>query len=166
MLRRTLERRITTWARRAEREGQNADDVALQAAASRSEIDSILSRLGEVGLVNDVAFAEARARGLSRSGRSRRAIHAHLTSKGVEPETVRAALPSDPDDELDAALALAKKRRLGPYAREGSERPKDAKGRLRELAVFGRAGFERGTAERALRMDREDAEARWIARHK
>ncbi len=163
MLRRSLERRIATWARRAERAGRDPDQVAAQANASRSEIESILARLGDVGLVDDVAFAESRARGLSRSGRSRRAIQAHLASKGVRAETVRAALPTDADTELDAALALAKKRRLGPFAKEPTQDPKE---RLRALAILGRAGFERGTAERALRMDRDDAEARWIARHR
>ncbi|MBN9161583.1 MAG: hypothetical protein BGO98_49610 [Myxococcales bacterium 68-20] len=73
-------------------------------------------RFREVGLVNDAAYAESRARSLSRVGRSRRAISAHLAAKGVDAETVRQALPHDAGVEL----AFARKRRIGPYAREGT----------------------------------------------
>ena len=67
-----------------------------------------MARLGEVGLVNDAAFAVSRARTMTQSGRSRRAISAHLAQKGVNAEIVREAVPRDAGAELMAALASLK----------------------------------------------------------
>ena len=61
---------------------------------------------------------------------------------------------------IAAALTLAARRRIGPF-RTGA--PPDAAGRLRELGVLARAGFPRDVAERALRLEPADAEARVAA---
>ena len=77
----------------------------------------------ELGLVNDAAFAENRARGLALSGRSQRAIAARLMAKGIDPAQARAVSPSGEETELVSALILARKRRIGPFrrGRAGSE---------------------------------------------
>ncbi|MCO6415241.1 RecX family transcriptional regulator, partial [Siccirubricoccus sp. KC 17139] len=95
-------------------------------------------------------------RRLARSGRSRRAIAAHLAGKGVAREVAAAALP-DAEAELDAALAQCRRRRIGPFAR-GAEMP-----RLKALAALARAGFGREVAERALDMEPAAAEERLLA---
>ncbi|MBR0647945.1 RecX family transcriptional regulator, partial [Roseomonas hellenica] len=92
--------------------------------------------------------------------RSRRAIGAHLAAKGVDADTAEAALPEDPEAELDAALAQCRRRRVGPFARA----PEDAAMRLKALAALARGGFSHAIAKRALDMDAEEAEARLIAR--
>ena len=155
-LRRALDRKITTWARRAER-ARDAEQVAADIAPCREAVDAIIARFQEVGLVDDAAFAASRARGLSRAGRSRRAIAAHLAAKGVDEETAREAIPNDADIELAAALTFARKRRIGPYAREATE---DRATKQKALAAMARAGFGWSTCERALRMDREQADER------
>jgi len=160
---RTLQRRIGNWARRAVRAGRDVDAVAQDAAAARELIAPIVVRLGEVGLVNDSAFAATRARRMSTSGRSRRAITAHLAQKGVTAATVREAVGHDAGAELAAAIAFARKRRLGPFAREEDE-PLDRDARRtaerKALGTMARAGFDFAVCERVLRMNRDDADER------
>jgi regulatory protein len=155
-LRRALERKVTAWARRVSRT-QDPEVVAKDVEVCHEAIDGIVARFREVGLVNDAAFAESRVRGLTRSGRSRRAIAAHLAAKGIDQDIVREALPRNADMELAAALTFARKRRVGPYAREATE---DLDDRRRAIAAMARAGFDFRTCERALRMDREEADRR------
>lgn len=155
-LRRVLERRIARWARAAEAE-YGAEHAAEGTRAARAAIETVVARLAEAGAVDDAAFAAARARRLTRAGKSRVAAAAHLAAKGVDTATAAAALGTDPAAELAAALTLAARRRIGPFRTGG---PPDAAGRLRELGVLARAGFPRDIAERALRLDPAEAEAR------
>jgi regulatory protein len=71
-LRQILHRRIEVWARQAAGE----DDVRERATAAKAAVAGVIARLVELGLLNDAAFAENRARGLAlsgaRIGRSRR----------------------------------------------------------------------------------------------
>ena len=63
----------------------------------------------------------------------------------------------DRDGDLDAALVLTKKRRIGAFRRDETI---DGVAKQKELGVLARAGFDRSTAERALRFDRAEAEER------
>jgi regulatory protein len=157
---RVLDRRIDRWAHLADAEGLDSDLVAGQATAARVAARRVVARLAEVGAVDDAAFAAARARSLTRAGRSRRAVAAHLAVRGVDGETLAASLPANPEAELAAALALARRRRLGPF---GSAAPDgsadDADRRRRELGVLARAGFSQDLARRALEMAPDEAEA-------
>lgn len=154
-LRRVLERRVDRWAQRARSAAGDAEAIAAEAGAARATVRDVVARLVAAGAVNDVAYAEARARSLLRAGRSHRAATAHLAAKGVDAATARAALPVDHTSELAAALVLARKRRIGPF-RLG-EAPDEA-GRRRELGVLARAGFPQDVARRALAMDPAHAE--------
>lgn len=162
-LSRALDRKVARWAREAARAGGDPDVIADSVAACRASIEAIVARFREVSLIDDVAYAETRAESLSRSGRSRRAIAAHLASKGIDPEIAEQALPSDFDTELAAALVFARKRRIGPYAREGND---DFSAKRKAIAAMARAGFGWSTCERALGMDREQAEERIVERRR
>jgi len=96
-----------------------------------------------------------RARSLTRTGRSRRAIAAHLAQRGIAPETAAASLPTDAETELAAAVAFTLRRRIGPFRRA----PVDQAGRLRELGMLARAGFAHATASAALDTPPDAAEA-------
>lgn len=160
-LERTLARRIAMWAMRSRRAGLDEDEIGAAAERARALVPGIAQRMVEARLVDDAAFARARAARLSRSGRSRRAISAHLAQKGVEESVARDALPTEADDELRAALVFARKKRLGPFRREGAEeasRDELYADKSRALAAFARAGFGFGLAERVLRMPRDVAD--------
>ncbi len=154
-----LERKIANWARRASRDGHHEpDDIARDVERARAAVEPIVLRMVELGVVDDARFAEARAARLSRQGRSRRAIAAHLAQKGVAQGLVQEATAKDAGTELVAALTLARKRRLGPFARDEERSIRNPEARRKALGVFARAGFDLGTADRALRMDPEEAE--------
>src|SRR5690348_16319039 len=80
---RVLRRRIDRWARAALQAGGEAEAVRRQVEQARAAAAEAVRRLAAAGAVDDATFAAGRARRLLRSGRSRRAIAAHLAAKGV-----------------------------------------------------------------------------------
>ncbi len=151
-LRQVLDRRIARWARSID----DRDKVTDQIAVAKQAAVKVVAGLVASGALNDAEFAAGKARGLARSGLSRRAIAARLATKGVNAEIAQSVLPNDPDTELAAALTLARRRRIGPF-RIG-EAP-DAAARQREMAILARAGFTRDAVNTAMAMSHEDAEA-------
>ncbi len=143
---RVLDRRVERWARAAGDIGPETVRAAKQAARL------VADRLVAAGAINDAAFAESRARSLTRTGRSRQAIAAHLAARGVDSDVAQAVLPQDPAVDLAAAVAFARRRRIGPFRRGEVDA-------LRELGMLARAGFSRDIAEQALEMDQDAAEA-------
>jgi regulatory protein len=113
----------------------------------RAQIDAIVVRYQESGLLDDAAYAAARVVSLHRRGDSLRAIRARLAAKGVAPEIAAEAVlelrDKAVDPDLGAACAFARRRRLGPFRRGEADRQ-------RELAAFARAGFSRRIAEAVL----------------
>ena len=154
-LERVLGNKLRRWARAAEAEGR---EVAEAMAAGLAAAKAVAAAMVSAGTVNDADFAAVRARRLARGGRSRRAMAAHLASKGIAAGDARAAMDDAPA-EADAAIAQCRKRRIGPFARG----PCDPALRLKWLGMMARAGFSRGVAEAALDAEPEHAEARLIA---
>jgi regulatory protein len=110
-------------------------------------IDELVERYQASGLLDDLRFARNCAEHLRERGASRRAIQMKLRARGVSSDAVEAVLSaSAPNDELAAAQAFAKRRRLGPH-RPSAER---ADKRQKDLAAMARAGFDRDTALRAI----------------
>jgi regulatory protein len=113
-------------------------------------IDRVMQRLANVGLIDDRAYAERRAEIMQRQGKSTRAVQADLLARGIGHEiandVVRALEQRNGDPNLSAAIAYAKKRRLGPYREEDREayRNEDATKLLRR-------GFEWDVVERVMR---------------
>jgi len=165
---RVLERRIDAWARKADRAGCDPETIQSEAARARDAIEPVVSRLREVGLIDDAAFAEARARSLSRAGRSRRAIAAHLAERGAAESVVRQALEVAGSSELGSAIAFAYKRKIGPFSRRNvAPRTREEVRTMdrKAFAAMARAGFDYGISERALRMDLDEAET-LLAEHR
>jgi len=122
-------------------------------AAGLRAVDELIADLLRLGLLDDAAYAEARARALHRRGQSLRAIRAALAQRGVAAEIVERALAAlaeqaaEPD--LAAALAYARRRRIGPYRNEPAARD-EPEARKRELAALGRRGFSYEIARRIV----------------
>jgi len=155
-LARVLERRVARWARMAE----DQEEAAAALPAARQAVATVVARLVEQGLLDDAAFAARRGAGLVRAGRSPMAATAALRARGIAADVAEGAVPDDPASTLGAAIATARKRRIGPF-RAGPE--PDEAGRRRELGVLARAGFPREVALDVLAMAPEEAEARLIA---
>jgi len=117
-------------------------------------IESLLARYRGSGLIDDRRFARARAATLQARGSSRRMITMKLVQNGVAREIVDEVLSENAggSNELDAATAYVKRKRLGRF-RVGAEQP-DA--RRKDLARLARQGFDFDTASRALAFGREE----------
>jgi regulatory protein len=154
-LRRVLRRRVL----RRLGTGENRDAAV---AVADGLIDALILRYRAAALLDDAAYAAARARRDLARGRSLRRIAAGLAAKGVARDDAAAAVAklregiADPD--LAAACAFARRRRLGPYRTTRAEGD-----RQRELAAFARAGFDRQAAEAVLACGDEAAVAELLA---
>src|SRR5438552_15239569 len=88
---------------------------------ARALIDALVVRYRDSGLIDDAAYASARARGRLARGEPLRKIAAGLAAKGVDADDRAAALAglheTTPDPDLAAACAFARRRRLGPFRR-------------------------------------------------
>ena len=150
---RVLTRRVHRWAHAA-----SAEPETIAAAVGAAQ--AVVARLVAAGAVNDALFAEGRARSLQRAGRSRRAIVAHLQSKGIlDPQ---ASLPEAPEADLSAAILYSYRRRMGPFRPPAEEDPPGTPLRVRDLARLARAGFPAQVALRVLDMPPDDAEQRLL----
>jgi regulatory protein len=117
-------------------------------------IEALLDDLERLGLLDDAAFALGRARSLAAKGRPPRRIARELAAKGVSRTLIDDALhrlaaergETQAALELDAAVAFARRRRLGPFGPSGEA----AKPREKALAAFARAGFTLEAARRVL----------------
>ncbi|MER7769823.1 recombination regulator RecX [Kitasatospora sp. NPDC096140] len=109
--------------------------------------DEVLTRLEEVGLIDDGAFAAAwvESRHAVR-GLSRRALAQELRTKGVAADLVDQAVAQvDHDDETDAARALVERKLR-------STRGLDRQVRTRRLVgMLARRGYSEGLAFRVVR---------------
>nr|BFD93512.1 hypothetical protein KitaXyl93_48720 [Kitasatospora sp. Xyl93] len=114
--------------------------------------DEVLTRLEEVGLIDDAAFAAAwvESRHAVR-GLSRRALAQELRTKGVAADLVEQAVARlDHDDETDAARALVERKLR-------STRGLDAQVRTRRLVgMLARRGYSEGLAFRVVRSALEE----------
>jgi regulatory protein len=124
-------------------------------------IDGIVARYCKAGIIDDARYAERKAGSLHRRGVSIRHIREKLKLSGIEDDHARRALEmaraestlGDGDMDLRAAVAFARRRRLGPY-RPGEDRRER---RSKDLAALGRAGFDLDIARRVI--DADDPEA-------
>ena len=155
-----VERLLRVRVRKAERQGAEVPaDLDLW-------LRETLDKHVRLGTIDDAAWAENRARGLTRRGVSRSGVGQRLRERGIANPaaalTVIAgelAAAAGPDEEavspdLIAACAWARRRRFGPFARSagGADAAKKA------LAAMGRAGFSWGVSKRVLEMELQEAE--------
>jgi regulatory protein len=149
-LRRVLNRRV----RRAEMaQAPVIDDV-------KQAIDAIVAKFVDAGVIDDKAFAQTKARALHRRGSSNRVTRQKLRFAGVDGETLDKAM-AGLDQELDtdprqrewlAAVALARRRRLGPFRQKDRKEHRD-----KDLAAMARGGFEYQLARKVI--DAADTDA-------
>jgi regulatory protein len=130
-------------------------DAALAKRGVPSDVAGrVLDRFGEVGLVDDEAFATAWVNSRHRGrGLARRALSNELRRRGVDPGIISDAVSQvSTDDEAAAARALVDRR-----LRSMSGLAHDVK-RRRLLGMLARKGFGGSLAQRvvgdALHIDR------------
>ena len=136
-LRRMMMRKVM---RSAKHHGTDVEDGA-------ALIEAMIGRFLGSGLLDDWAYARTRADSLHRRGNSARVIRGKLKQKGVDDDVIATALDARGEDtELTAAVTLAKRRRLGPFA----VKPPNGEQREKHLAALARAGFSYDVAQRVI----------------
>ncbi len=142
------ERELTDAIRRkAKQKFEDISDDDLQVLAAAA-----LECGRTLGCLDDANYAETKVRSGVRTGRSRRMLQRRLQEKGIASETAAAAL--EDVDDLQAALAYARRRGFGPYRREDA----DDKRIIKELSSFARNGFGSDVARRVIGLTRDDAD--------
>jgi regulatory protein len=120
--------------------------------AEPPDIEALATKLAGLGYVDDALWAAARTRDMAARGLGRRRIVQTLAAAGVDeaPDVEDAANP------FQAAVQFARRRRLGPFARE--TRLDAAVAERRALAAMLRAGHDFDVARRVLAA-KSEAEA-------
>lgn len=114
---------------------------------------ALAERMAELGYINDAMFAEARARSLARRGYGVRRVSQALRAAHVGATDAAPALEQSAEEALQSALALARRRRFGPYAHA----PADERTRERQIAAMLRAGHSLSLARRIVSAPPGDA---------
>lgn len=150
-LRHVLLRRLARW--------KEAADLAAEERAALAE--AVVAEMAALDLVNDRRLARERADALLRRGLGPAAIRARLRAQGFGAGDTAAAVeavcegPGRDAALLRAALAYARRRRLGPFG-DGAGRG-DPRSRARAIAAFRRRGLPESLARLILEAEDEEA---------
>lgn len=110
------------------------------------QVEAVVARVAALGYVDDGAFALARADALVRRGYGERRVRAALSAAGVAEEDGEQARQQARAGAFEAALRLARRRGIGPFAAEMPDRA----GRERALGILIRAGHSPALARRLV----------------
>ena len=107
-------------------------------------VEPLVQRMVQLGYVDDRAFAEARSRALGRRGYGARRVSQALRAAGIAEEDAAPAREQAAGEAVAAALAFARRRRIGPFAPDRADRD----GERRAIAALVRAGHPFALARR------------------
>jgi regulatory protein len=120
-------------------------------------VDELIGRLVANGSLNDTAYAETLAGRLRRQGKNATFIRSRLAAKSVPSAVIGEVLGRTMDDGDDrafaAALAYARRRRLGPFRATPPDRDTERK----DMGALVRAGFGFEVVRRVMRHRIETA---------
>jgi len=117
---------------------------------------ALAERMAEAGYVDDEVYARMKAGSLLRRGYGARRVGDALHAAGVS-EDLRAAVRPGEGEQRRAALALARRRRFGPFAPGPLDRPV----REKQLAALLRAGHGLDIARQIMDASDPDAALEW-----
>jgi regulatory protein len=112
--------------------------------ASPPDVEQLVESFVARGFVDDAGFARAKAEGLLRRGYGARRVGQSLRADGIA-ERLRAEVAPGEVERREAAVAYARRRRFGPFAREPLALS-DLTAREKQLAALLRAGHDSGHA--------------------
>lgn len=123
---------------------------------TQPDVVALAQRMADLGYVDDRAFAESKAGAMSRRGLGARRVTQALRFDGIQDEDAEAVAPILEENTAASAIAFARRKRIGPFAREAADRPLQEK----QMAAMIRAGHRPDLARKILRMaPGDDAEA-------
>jgi regulatory protein len=129
-------RYATTRARLAAYLARRIDARGWEGEGEAPPIDALVDRFASLGYVDDRGFAEAKAASLARRGYGERRIGQALKIAGIAEDDAAPVRADARQGAHAAALAFARRRRIGPYADAVPDRDQ----RRRMLGALLRAG--------------------------
>ncbi len=144
-LRRVLKRHIDKAARA---HGEEPDVTH----GWQRDVDAIVAEFCQAGALDDARYAQNVALSLAQRGVAPRAVAFRLRQKGITDVDTRQALADlgEPRQvEWQAALQLARRRRLGPFRPPADRKER----RLKDAGVLARAGFPPSVAFKIVDLD-------------
>lgn len=116
-------------------------------------VAALCERMVDAGYIDDRGFAEARGAALSRRGYGRRRIAAALAGAGIAEADRGDAMARAGETAWEAAMAFARRRRLGPFAPVKADRDAARKA----IGAMLRAGHEMDIARRIVAAGPDEA---------
>jgi len=113
-------------------------------------VEAIVERCSERGYIDDAGFAAARGAALTRRGFGPRRVADALRAAGIDSADAAAVTQAARDEALQAALAFARRRRIGPFSQQPIT---DVEARRRGYAALLRAGHDAEIARRVAFSD-------------
>lgn len=119
-------------------------------------LDQLVSEFARLGYVDDDSFAANRVTSLLRRGYGEKRLNSALRQAGIAADKAAQAAQVDRDSARTAAMAFARRKRLGPFGPPLS----DAKARTRAVAAFLRAGHSFEIVREILAIEPDDGDFR------
>lgn len=122
------------------------------------DVHAVVARYVAAGYVDDEAWARSKSGSLLRRGFGMRRISHELGAAGIAGDLRDAVRPAL-GEQRRAALALARKRRFGPFGAELPDRPR----REKQIAAMLRAGHALDSARELVNASSQEAADEWAA---
>lgn len=151
-----LRGKVNRWIKVIQKdENQDCETLLKDAYA---QIDQIVSKLKQNGVINDEQFVFSKLPSLIRAGCSKKQIQNRFVQKGVPSSLIGLTLKEYQDENFErlSALAYARKRKIGPF--RSSSLPKTPETEEREQMILARRGFSFTILKEILSMSQIEAE--------
>lgn len=125
-------------------------------AEVQPDIAGLVSRYAELGYIDDEGFARSKSASLMRRGYGKRRVEQVLGQDGISAN-IREDVAASAAELRHAALALAQKRRFGPFGIQ----PPDMARREKQVAAMLRAGHNLDSARKMVDAPTTDAAEEW-----
>ncbi|TGX55566.1 hypothetical protein E5A73_00025 [Sphingomonas gei] len=137
----TTRGRLADYLRRKIRERGWSDEASPDLAA-------LAQRMADLGYINDLLFAESKAGAMGRRGLGARRVGQALRHAGIEDADLEMVAQGVEAGAKSSAIAFARRKRIGPFAREAAERSEQEK----QLGAMLRAGHALDLSRKIVRM--------------
>ncbi|WP_242416901.1 regulatory protein RecX [Sphingomonas panni] len=121
------------------------------------DVDALADRMAELRYVDDRAFAEARVASMTRRGLGARRVQEVLRQAGVGADDASEFRETLEEGAEEAALAFARRKRIGPFAAVPAERDR----REKQIGAMVRAGHAPALARRIVGLEPSDDDTGW-----
>ena len=121
------------------------------AGEASPNVAALVAEMADKAYLDDAAYAAMKAGSLTRRGYGARRVTQMYFADGIAEDDRADAAEIVDDGRIEAAIALARRRRFGPFG----ERVVDDDTRRRQLAAMLRAGHGFAIADRLLRLGPE-----------